>query len=314
VPERPFAARPSGPALTMAGSSVSQLGTLAAVGPKRRSLLCRALVLTQEFGVTCTAEVQRRLDPLYSGNAAITVLTTLALDGPQRPSQLLPRTGLTSAGLSHLIDRLTDAGMVTRSEGGLVHDQRAVVVELTAAGRRREAAIVKSIFEGVRSARPAVKELVVTLEAAGARPSKTPPGPPVERRAASRATRAMTQVGIALVRALQLPEPYNQSTDQTAALTLAIVTDAGPCRPGYLADVLSITTGGVTRLLDRLESNGFIDRSFGMVPGDRRSVLVTITPAGTRQLDLVLEHVAAHLDELLDGVLSVSRLVALDEI
>jgi DNA-binding MarR family transcriptional regulator len=285
-------------------------GTLVGVGPKRRSLLCRALLLTQEFGATCTVEVQRRFDPLYSSNSSVAVLTTLALDGPQRPSQLQPHTGLTSAGLAHLVDRLVSAEVVSRSGGGLVHDQRAVLVELTPLGRRREAAVVKAIFAGAREARPTIKELVSTLEQAGARSSAGTADLLPARRPASRAARAMAQIGITLIRALQLPEPYNEATDQTAALALSAVHLTGSCRPGHLADVLAITTGGVTRLLDRLESNGFVERSLGAVPEDRRSVIVSITPAGLEQLDLVLEQVSGHLDGLLDGVLAVARLVA----
>ncbi len=60
-----------------------------------------------------------------------------------------------------------------------------------------------------------------------------------------------------------------------------------------LASEVSLTSGGVTRLVDRIEVAGYLERR--ACPGDRRSVLVSLTPAGAAKLD---EAVAAHLGGL----------------
>lgn len=62
---------------------------------------------------------------------------------------------------------------------------------------------------------------------------------------------------------------------------LCILDNAGePYRlaPSRMAELLVRTTGGTTRIVDRLESRGLVER----VPGssDRRSVLVGLTPDG----------------------------------
>ncbi len=60
--------------------------------------------------------------------------------------------------------------------------------------------------------------------------------------------------------------------------------------PVELSRSLLLTSGGLTKRIDRLELHGFIERSPD--PDDRRSVLVGLTPAGR---ELIEEAVSAHL-------------------
>jgi MarR family transcriptional regulator, organic hydroperoxide resistance regulator len=54
------------------------------------------------------------------------------------------------------------------------------------------------------------------------------------------------------------------------------------CRVLDIADELSITIGGTSKLIDRIESAGYCVRRPN--PGDRRSALIELTPAGRRLL------------------------------
>ena len=54
----------------------------------------------------------------------------------------------------------------------------------------------------------------------------------------------------------------------------------GALSPTRLAEVVVRTTGGMTKTVDRLERQGLVRRSPD--PGDRRGVLVALTPAGRR--------------------------------
>ncbi len=60
-----------------------------------------------------------------------------------------------------------------------------------------------------------------------------------------------------------------------------------------LAGEVSLTTGGITRLVDRIEEAGYLARR--TCATDRRSVHVTLTPSGEAKLT---EAVAAHLEGL----------------
>ena len=72
----------------------------------------------------------------------------------------------------------------------------------------------------------------------------------------------------------------------------------GRLKMSQIADAIVHSTGGTTRLIDRLEEAGFVERH--LCPEDRRAVHVAITEAGNTKLD---EALAVHLDYL-EGHLS----------
>lgn len=61
--------------------------------------------------------------------------------------------------------------------------------------------------------------------------------------------------------------------------------------PGELARHTMVTTGGMTKRLDRLEAAGLVTRHPST--GDRRGRVVALTPAGLRLVD---QAIAAHLE------------------
>ena len=63
------------------------------------------------------------------------VLSSSAHPGHTRPRQLIERTALSSSGVSQLLDRLENTGLVRRRTGE-PPDRRAVTVELTPTGRQ----------------------------------------------------------------------------------------------------------------------------------------------------------------------------------
>jgi MarR family transcriptional regulator, 2-MHQ and catechol-resistance regulon repressor len=64
-------------------------------------------------------------------------------------------------------------------------------------------------------------------------------------------------------------------------------------RMSQLAAQVSLTTGGVTRLVDRIAEAGYVERQ--SCPSDRRSTYVALTAAGTEKLH---EATTAHLEDL----------------
>jgi DNA-binding MarR family transcriptional regulator len=55
---------------------------------------------------------------------------------------------------------------------------------------------------------------------------------------------------------------------------LGLLLDEGPMTAGRLADRTGLTTGAVTRMIDRLERDGYVQRQPD--PGDRRRVIVAM--------------------------------------
>lgn len=61
--------------------------------------------------------------------------------------------------------------------------------------------------------------------------------------------------------------------------------------PGQLAEATMLSTGGMTKRLDRMEAAGLIERRSN--PDDRRALRIALTARGRRTVDAAVE---AHLD------------------
>jgi len=91
--------------------------------------------------------------------------------------------------------------------------------------------------------------------------------------------------------------PSSDISEALALFTLA-VTEDGTSRPSWIARQVGMTSGGTTKVINRLESSGYIQRSFGL-PGDRRGVAVTLTNAGFELLDQMTLEIDPHARQLL---------------
>jgi DNA-binding MarR family transcriptional regulator len=85
-----------------------------------------------------------------------------------------------------------------------------------------------------------------------------------------------------------------------------------------LADAVLLSKSGLTRLVDRIEEAGLVQRA--AAPGDRRSLLIVLTPSGEKTLkraapiheDGIRRHFAAHIraDEVLAVEAALARIAA----
>ena len=84
---------------------------------------------------------------------------------------------------------------------------------------------------------------------------------------------------------------------------LATLRRAGPpyrLRPTDFAATLMLTTSGTTKRLDRLEAAGYVTREPD--PGDRRGVLIALTPQGRRLVDTAAATHLANERRILSGL------------
>jgi DNA-binding MarR family transcriptional regulator len=91
-------------------------------------------------------------------------------------------------------------------------------------------------------------------------------------------------------------------------LVLCLLDLDGPARPGAIADVVDLTSGGTTKLLDRMEAAGLIHRVYGAIDSDHRGVQVELTARGRRLLRQATE---ALLDHLPDATATIKEIVSL---
>jgi len=63
---------------------------------------------------------------------------------------------------------------------------------------------------------------------------------------------------------------------RTEAQCLDLLEQFGPMTAGQLAELSRLTTGAITKIMDRLEKAGYVSRARD--PADRRRVMVDLTP------------------------------------
>ena len=78
---------------------------------------------------------------------------------PKDPNDIKDRTGLSSGGVTKVVDRLAERGMVSRAYGVIPEDHRGVLVSLTDEGRGFVAAVTKALAEHLPHSRALITEL-----------------------------------------------------------------------------------------------------------------------------------------------------------
>jgi len=113
----------------------------------------------------------------------------------------------------------------------------------------------------------------------------------------------------------QLAAAVNLRLQREAGLPLvmfepmSVIASCDICRVYELATALGVSTGGASKLVDRLEAFGYCRRHPN--PGDRRSSLLKLTPAGAAMLATAQRVLDAGLHDLLASRLSQAEMAQL---
>jgi DNA-binding MarR family transcriptional regulator len=91
----------------------------------------------------------------------------------------------------------------------------------------------------------------------------------------------------------------------TEAAAVLHIGRSGQLRPGDLARRLGLTSGGVTALVHRLERSGHVRRHAH--PRDRRSTLLSLTPATVTRASETLAPLVADLDAVVERLPATER-------
>ena len=90
---------------------------------------------------------------------------------------------------------------------------------------------------------------------------------------------------------------------------LQVIDGVPHCRVADIAETLSITVGGTSKLVGRIERAGLCSR--GPNPDDARSSVLTLTPTGRRRLDAARESFEDELRSCLTAAVAPERLDAM---
>jgi DNA-binding MarR family transcriptional regulator len=249
----------------------------------------------REFSLALTEMVELAQGDRFSSNAEVFILISLELDGPTRPNSLASAAGLSTGGMTNLLDRLEAAGLVERA-GAVIDDRRGVLIALTADGEavvERTARAVSSAFSLARSLIDQWREMFVRLglEVGTHRPIDG-------GRSSLEMIRTMAAIGSELRTAFaNVFGPADPQPVTTFHVLWMAAADHGT-RPRDIARAEHLSSAGTSDVLERLENVGLVERQRGL-DGDGRSVTVTTTDHGRRSLDdailaavCAVEHVA----------------------
>lgn len=110
-------------------------------------------------------------------------------------------------------------------------------------------------------------------------------GTPGQWRRAIDVLLAFSEFGLLVTRRLETVAPDPELVRNSPFITLAVLAIDGPCRPTDLQERTGLTSGGMTKALQRLEDLGLVVRESGTDPDDGRAVRVSLTTRGHTVLE-----------------------------
>jgi DNA-binding MarR family transcriptional regulator len=238
----------------------------------------------REFSIGLTETVELAQGDRLSSNAEVLILITLQLDGPTRPRTLAAAAGLSTGGMTNLLDRLVRAGLVRRG-GPVDGDRRGVLVELTPDGVALVGRTARAVGHAFALARPLIAGWRERFELLGLDVGTNPMG---EGRSSSlQQIRSMAAIGAEMREAFAGVFGADDPQPVTTFHVLWIARRECGTRPGRIARAENLSSAGTSDVLQRLESSGLVERVRGL-DGDGRSVTVTVTDRGRRSLDAAI--------------------------
>jgi DNA-binding MarR family transcriptional regulator len=119
----------------------------------------------------------------------------------------------------------------------------------------------------------------------------------------------LAEFGSTISRAMAAVVPEPELVGNGPLLVMGHIGLHGPQRPHDLAEATRMTSGGLSKLLDRMEGLGVVRRERGSVEDDRRAVVVQLTDHGHELMLAMTGELAARLPETEAIVREILKLV-----
>ncbi len=132
--------------------------------PPARRHAQEVLLVLGYLGRAITDAMTQRIPPDLADNAEVLVVTHLDVHGASRPGEMIAVTGMTSGGMTKLLNRLEQGGYITREFGSVPGDRRATLLSLTSKGRHLAADYADAILTVDDDVQRAVSRLYKTKD------------------------------------------------------------------------------------------------------------------------------------------------------
>lgn len=240
------------------------------------------------------------------------VLVALDLFGPLRPSEVGAVIGLPSPAVTKLGARLETAAYLTRSTGRVPGDRRAVVLEITDAGRAaliRCGEIVAELGMDLVAALATTDPNLPSDPAVGPTTDEVPGSQPITTAPVlAELSRFIAEVDRPIHDTVGHLEHLSPD-DPRGLLLLSEIHLRGPVRTGAVPVLIDRSPGTGRRLVDDLVTAGLVERVTGAVEDDGRAVTIDLTPIGRALIRGVIAAIAAHMPAIRPTAIALSRAI-----
>jgi DNA-binding MarR family transcriptional regulator len=251
----------------------------------------RAMRLLGQFNDELTRVFDSSFGTQWAEIEEMLAITSIATDPRLTTRRLAEITRMNRRTVSRMIVRMRQAGLiVTRPSAA---DRRSVEIAFTTDGDDRLDTLRTAIVEFFVASRVIARQISEGLG------SQAAPRAAVVRSQPLALLRRVCEAGLALVRAMPDSASEGQlAARQRAALVQIAMTGGG--RPQDLADALEISRAAVAYIVDQLCAKGFATRRRGVIPQDRRAVIVEATPEGMGAVQSVMNGIDQQRESLAD--------------
>ena len=253
----------------------------------------RALVVFHRLALDLSRDAEVSLGPSLTADLDLRVARLVQQDGGISSSALVEQLDLPRSTLARALARVRDEGLVERANDPL--DARRAQWRLTRLGQQKLDEYVAAIAETFRGHLAAVEQVLRSHE-------RVPDGP-IDgfARAEFDVADALRSAGAAMDREVTRTTPAVGLAAAVDRAALLAVADRGSARPGELAGDSGLAPAGVTSLVDRLVRHGLVVRERGL-DSDGRAVVITLTPAGQRAVEAMVDAFRRHEPVLVDAL------------
>ncbi|HEY3546369.1 MAG TPA: MarR family transcriptional regulator [Propionicimonas sp.] len=262
--------------------------------PDRGSVL-QAGVLLFTLTVELTQAAVETLGAGNSGNRQVQILLALHTRSGLTPSRLAESLGMSRSSMSHALARFEAEDLIDRSVDK--SDRRSLHLGLSPKGHGRLRAFERALGRVLRDRAGDLR--------AGTSLLGYPTAPDIwSELSVLEAGERLGSVGAAYVDDVAAALRPLGPLEWRERFVMALIHEHGELRPASLASSLRMSSSGTSTLLDRLEALGLIRRTQGPDAGDRRAVLVSLTPKGARTAEAALDVLVRHAKDLADAMAS----------
>lgn len=265
--------------------------------PQSRQHLSHALVLIHRYSIEITEIAAASLGRGDVDNRDIEVLLAVHGATSTTATELRDLTGCSRSTVTRAVARLTAVGLIIKTTDPA--DQRSVQLTLSPSGGKRVAAFNEMLSDYFGHGEPLAKEILALLN-----PDLTADAPAEALQPLEVAGR-LSRTGSAYVsEAIEELRQYGIS-DMFERFAIALLSVHGQLRPSQLADEFHLSRSGTTGVLDRLESAGLVKRGPDPHFGDRRAVVVSLTPLGEEAMSTMVMVMERHQSSVAEAFAAV---------